>query len=201
MSFSVQSQVERKESRPIGELSKIIRSLMFKLNISSKRNNIRRRKIFEEAVTWWMKGRVLYKSEFTLADEYGVCQDTISRDVNFLVESHLLEIKRRNDNSNVYLLSQYCYIPEILDELIRWFPALEALKKVNVELTESYSNEVLKKDAFLCLDILREESLFYIRWFLKELRSFEIEKQKVREFFSSKIDEPLQKTPQRSWYA
>jgi hypothetical protein len=145
-----QEYIENKKSQTasttnlsINELTRRFSYFYYKLIKETPSAGKRIFSITNQAISFWRNGRVLYKSQFTLAKEYGVCNDTISRDMEALEALGIIEVKHRFDNSNVYLLSTYCFIPEILELFIKWFPALDVLLMTDVELSKSshgYSN-------------------------------------------------------------
>lgn len=185
---SYNNQVEIAVNIPIDQLARIVRSGMFKLNFSKSSKHKRQLSIIKQSIAYWLKGRVLYKSEFTLGDEYGVSPDTISRDIPDLIMSYILEVKHRMNNSNVYLLSPYCFIPKILKELIRWFPELDALNMANVELTKSSLMKSYNKDRIDTLDDVRLHTILWIREFLKEYGTMDKEKDAIWNFFCDGLD-------------
>ena len=185
---TITSQVVELVNIPIDRLVKIVDYNIRNLHISRSPKSKRQLSIMKQTLFFWMNGKVLYKSEFTLGDEYGVSPDTISRDIPDLEASYILEVKHRMNNSNVYLLSHYCFIPKILDVLIRWFPVLAGLKIANVELTKSSLMNSYKRGRIDSLDEFRLNTILWVRNFLKNYGTIDKEKEAIRKFFCNGSD-------------
>jgi len=147
----------------ISEQTRRIRSVLFRLKYSRSSRSKRVLNIIEEVISYWLNGKTLYKSEFTLAKEFGVSNITISRDMEELKRTCIVEVRHRFNNSNVYLLSHYCFIQELLDEFIRWFPVLHRLNHGNVKLPKDYYCSINKKEEDCVFSRLRNESILWLR--------------------------------------
>lgn len=147
----------------ISEQTRRIHSVLYRLNYSSSPRAKRVLKIIEEVISYWLNGKTLYKSEFTLAKEFGVSNITISRDMEELKRTCIVEVRHRFNNSNVYLLSHYCFMQDFLDEFIRWFPVLHRLNYNNDKLPKDSYCSINKKEEDCVFSRLRNESILWLR--------------------------------------
>ena len=69
---TITSQVVELVNIPIDRLVKIVDYNIRNLHISRSPKSKRQLSIMKQTFFFWMNGKVLYKSEFTLGDEYGV---------------------------------------------------------------------------------------------------------------------------------